>query len=166
MQHLPEPVVLAIPSDDPKRFMVNDRTVVNVLREVWRQFARRQQPVPSETILGRLNIPRFFGDKLMALLVDTGYLIRASEPCDGFVPAKRSADIKLADIAELVDQVSYGQQGLDGTPLDVFIEELNDTPVEGTLEDSPEQNTENPNEAAPEDPADDSRIWPEREGDT
>ncbi|MFC1766389.1 YhjD/YihY/BrkB family envelope integrity protein [Planctomycetota bacterium] len=151
IQHLPEPVVLVIPSDNPKRFMVNDRTIVNVLREVLRHFSRSNQPVPGETILGRLDIPQFYGDKLLALLVDTGYLIRASDPCDGFVPAKRAADIKLADIATLVDQVSFGQKGLDGTPLDVIADEQDCTPIEGTLEDPSEKPKEEPS------------LWPDQD---
>jgi DNA-binding IscR family transcriptional regulator len=56
-----------------------------------------------------LNIPAEFGDKILSHLVDSGLIVKTSEPKVGFVPAKDPENIRLSDIADAVAKVGFAQ---------------------------------------------------------
>lgn len=147
-----------------KPFMANDLTVINLLREVIRLYEHDPQPVPSTQLLGRLAIPECVGERVLNYLVDAGYLIHASEPTNGFIPAKDAKDIRLTDLSAIVAQASFGQQGPLHSSLDHVLDEKQLTESKAKLGDLLDASP--PSESEPEeenDPDDDHpRLWPER----
>ena len=56
-----------------------------------------------------MNIPAEFGDKILQHLVDSGLIVKTSDPKVGFIPAKDPANIRLSDIAAAVAEVGFAQ---------------------------------------------------------
>ncbi len=90
-------------------FIANDLTAMNIAREVATAFQKNQAPVSPEVICSKLSIPAEFGEKLLDHLVDSGIIMKTSEPKLGFVPAQEPANIKLSEIAAAVAEVSFAQ---------------------------------------------------------
>lgn len=90
-------------------FIANDFTVINIVREIAAGFEQNKAPVSSEVIYTKLNIPAEFGDKILDHLIDSGIIVRASEPRVGYLPARDPLDIKLSDISEAVAAAGFGQ---------------------------------------------------------
>jgi membrane protein len=90
-------------------FIANDLAITNIVREIAAAFQENRAPVSPETICSRLDIPAEFGAKIMNHLVNSGLVVRASDPRVGFLPAKDPANIKLSDIAEAVAAASFAQ---------------------------------------------------------
>ncbi len=123
LQHLTERPAAVMGKGKKAAFMANDVTVINILREIALCFEHYPVPVPSVQILGRLSIPECIGEKMLGALVEAGYLIHASEPIQGYLPAKDLKDIHLRDIATMVAGVSFGQKGPAHTSLDHLLDE-------------------------------------------
>jgi membrane protein len=96
-------------------FIANDLTAINIVREIATAFEQNDAPLPAEVICSKLNIPAEFGEKILNHLVDSGIIIKSSEPQVGFVPAKEPAKTSLSDIAEAVAKVSFAQS-VSGQP--------------------------------------------------
>jgi len=96
-------------------FIANDLTVINIVREIAAAFEGNQAPVPLEVICSRLDVPAEFGEKMLDHLVDSGIVLRTSDPMEGFVPARDPANIKLSDIAEAVATASVGESLAGGS---------------------------------------------------
>jgi len=96
-------------------FIANDLTVINIVREIAAAFEGNQAPVPLEVICSRLDVPAEFGEKMLDHLVDSGIVLRTSDPTEGFVPARDPANIKLSDIAEAVATASVGESLAGGS---------------------------------------------------
>ncbi|MDH4241658.1 MAG: YihY/virulence factor BrkB family protein [Phycisphaerae bacterium] len=90
-------------------FIANDLTAMNIAREIGAAFQKNQAPVSPEVICSKLSIPAEFGEKLLDHLVDSGIIMKTSEPKLGFVPAQEPANIKLSEIAAAVAEVSFAQ---------------------------------------------------------
>ena len=90
-------------------FIANDLTITNIVREIAAAFQENRAPVSPETICSRLDIPAEFGAKVMNHLVNSGLVVRASDPRVGYLPAKDPANIRLSDIAEAVAAASFAQ---------------------------------------------------------
>ena len=105
-------------------FIANDFTVINIVREIASAFERNKAPVSSEIICSKLNIPAEFGEKILNHLVESGIIVKSSEPRVGFVPMKEPANIRLSDIAEAVAAVGFGQSTSERS---VSLEEINKT---------------------------------------
>jgi membrane protein len=90
-------------------FIANDLTAMNIVREVAAAFEKNQAPVTPEIICSKLSIPAEFGEKILDHLVDTGIIIKTSEPKLGFVPAQEPANIKLSQISAALAKVSFAQ---------------------------------------------------------
>lgn len=123
LQHLTERPAAVMGKGKKTAFMANDVTVINILREITLCFEHYPVPVPSVQILGRLSIPECIGEKMLGALVEAGYLIHASEPIQGYLPAKDLKNIHLRDIATMVAGVSFGQKGPAHTSLDHLLDE-------------------------------------------
>ncbi len=76
-------------------------------------FEKNIAPVEAEVICSKLNIPAEFGDKILALLVNSELIARTSEPKVGFIPTRDPANIKLSDIAEALARISFAQSPPD-----------------------------------------------------
>jgi len=90
-------------------FIANDLTAMNIVREIAAAFQKNQAPVSPEVICSKLTIPAEFGERMLEHLVDSGIVMKTSEPMLGFVPAQEPANIKLSDIAAAVAEVSFAQ---------------------------------------------------------
>jgi len=94
-------------------FIANDLTAINIVREIAAGFEANQAPVSQEVVCSKLNIPAEFGEKILNHLVNSGLLVRTSDPRAGFMPAKDPANIKLSDVAEAVTAASFAQATTD-----------------------------------------------------
>ncbi len=94
-------------------FIANDLTAINIVREIAAGFEANQAPVSQQVICSKLNIPAEFGDKILDHLVNSGLIVRVSDPRVGFMPAKDPENIRLSDIAESVKAVSFAQTPTD-----------------------------------------------------
>jgi DNA-binding IscR family transcriptional regulator len=90
-------------------FIADDFTVINIVREIAAAFEADTAPVSSAVICSKLDIPPEFGDKILDHLVNSGIILRTSEPRTGFVPAKDPANIRLSEISEAVAAASFGR---------------------------------------------------------
>jgi membrane protein len=90
-------------------FIANDLTVMNIVGEIASAFQAGDGAVEAGTISSKLNIPPEFTEKILAHLVIRGILARASEPKDGFLPAKAPAGMKLSEIAAAISLAGFGQ---------------------------------------------------------
>jgi membrane protein len=90
-------------------FIANDITAINIVREIAAGFQANQAPVSQEVICSKLNIPGEFGVKILNHLVNSGLIVRTSDPRAGFMPAKDPANIRLSDVAEAVKAISFAQ---------------------------------------------------------
>ncbi len=90
------------------KFIANDLTVVGIVREVGRWFEQKKGPVGVEYICSKLDMPPEFAENLAGLLVQSGILARVSEPRDGYMLGSDPDDIRLSDIAEVLDKAGFG----------------------------------------------------------
>jgi membrane protein len=90
-------------------FIANDLTAMNIAREIATAFQKNKAPVSPEVICTKLSIPAEFGEKILDHLVDSGIIMKTSEPKLGFVPAQEPANIKLSEIAAAVAKASFAQ---------------------------------------------------------
>jgi membrane protein len=90
-------------------FIADDFTVINIVREIAAAFEADKAPVSSAVICSKLDIPAEFGDKIFDHLVNSGIILKSSEPRTGFVPAKDPANIKLSEISEAVAAAGFGR---------------------------------------------------------
>ncbi len=96
-----------------EHFIANDITVINIMREIAAGFESSRAPVELEVISSKLDIPAEFVEKILNHIIRGGLVVRASEPRDGFLPAREPADIKLSQISEVVAEVGYAQSPTD-----------------------------------------------------
>ena len=94
-------------------FIANDLTAMNIAREIATAFQKNKAPVSPEVICTKLSIPAEFGEKILDHLVDSGIIIKTSEPKLGFVPAQEPANTKLSEIAAALAEVSFAQSPKD-----------------------------------------------------
>ncbi|MBE3143729.1 MAG: YihY family inner membrane protein [Planctomycetes bacterium] len=90
-------------------FIANDLTIMNMVGEIASAFQAGDGAVEAATISSKLNIPVEFTEKILAHLVARGILARASEPKDGFLPAKAPSAMKLSEIAAAISLAGFGQ---------------------------------------------------------
>jgi membrane protein len=90
-------------------FIANDLTIMNMVGEIASAFKAGDGPVEAEIISSKLNMPPEFAEKVLSHLVARGILARASEPKEGFLPAKSPDDMKLSEIAAAITAASFGQ---------------------------------------------------------
>jgi len=90
-------------------FIANDLTAINIAREIAEAFEENKAPVSSGVISSKLNIPAELAEKILNHLVNSGIIVKTSEPKAGFVPARDPVNIRLSDIAEAVAKVSFAQ---------------------------------------------------------
>lgn len=90
-------------------FIANDLTIMNMVGEIASAFKAGDGAVEAETISSKLNMPPEFAEKVLSRLVARGILARASEPKDGFLPAKSPDDMKLSEIAAAISLAGFGQ---------------------------------------------------------
>ncbi len=66
-----------------------------------------QEPVLTKQIAGALSIPKEFLNKVMQLLVKSGFLISVRGPGGGFILAKDPKDITIFDIVKAIDGTDW-----------------------------------------------------------
>ena len=96
--------------------IANDLTAINIVREIASAFEQDKAPVEAEVLCGRLDIPGQLGQKILDRLVDSGIIVRTSEPKAGLVPARDPANITLSDITGAVAAVALAQAKPQPTP--------------------------------------------------
>jgi membrane protein len=94
-------------------FIASELTIMNIVGEIASAFESGGGVVEPAVVSHKLNIPAEFVEKILGHLVNAGVLVRVSEPKDGFMPAKNPANMKLADISEVVAKACFGQS-VDG----------------------------------------------------
>jgi membrane protein len=90
-------------------FIANDLTIMNMVGEIASAFKAGDGPVEAETISGKFNMPPELAEKVLSHLVAKGILARASEPKEGFLPAKSPDDMKLSEITAAIAVAGFGQ---------------------------------------------------------
>lgn len=104
---------IATAKETEEYFIANDLTAMNIVRQIAVAFQKNQAPVSPEVICSKLSIPAEFGEKILDHLVESGIIMKTSEPKLGFVPAQEPANIKLSEIASAVAEVSFAQSPTD-----------------------------------------------------
>ncbi len=94
-------------------FVANDLTAINIIREIAVAFERNQAPVEAEVVCSKLDIPADFAEKILNQFVNSGIIVRTSEPRAGFLPARDPANIKLSDISEALAGIGFAQSPND-----------------------------------------------------
>lgn len=97
-------------------FVVNDMTAINMVREIAFAFENGLAPVEAEVICSKLNIPVELAEKVLNHFINSGILVRTSEPRTGFVPAKDPANIRLSDISGALAEIGFAQETSDQLP--------------------------------------------------
>ena len=90
-------------------FIANDFTFINIVREIAAAFEANQAALSAQIICSKLGIPAEFGAKILNHLVNSGIIVKTSEPRAGFIPSTDPANIRLSDIAEAVATAGLGQ---------------------------------------------------------
>lgn len=103
---------------DDVHFLANDVTVINLLREVAWSFENQQAPVPEENICSRMDLPPALGQRLLAHLVESGLLLKTSEPAEGYSPACAPEKVTLDAVRAVVARAAFSQTIPHGPPLD------------------------------------------------
>lgn len=93
---------------DP-HFMINDLTVIQLLRDIVRTCEQQKCPASDEVICSRLELPPILGRRLLSHLVETGLLVKTIEPTEGYMTARDPGNITMVDIQNAVAQAAYGQ---------------------------------------------------------
>ena len=96
-----------------EHFIANDFTVINIVREIAEGFEKNNAPVEAEVISSKLDVPVDFCDKILEYLVSSKIVIKSSEPKTGFLPAQDPENIKLSDIAKVVEKAGFGHHVTD-----------------------------------------------------
>ena len=97
-------------------FVVNDLTAINMVREIAVAFENGRAPVEEEVICSKLNIPAELAGKVLNHFVNSGIIVRTSEPKAGFMPAKDPANIKLSEISEALAEIGFAQETTEQLP--------------------------------------------------
>jgi len=110
-QHLSslDAAAIAAAQKQEDSFIANDLTIMNMVGEIASAFKAGGGPVEAGTISSKLNMPPEFAEKVLSHLVTKGILARASEPKEGFLPAKSPDDMKLSEIAAAISIAGFGQ---------------------------------------------------------
>ncbi len=110
-QHLSslDAAAIAAAQKQGENFIANDLTIMNMVGEIAAAFKTGDGPVEAETISSKLNMPPEFAEKVLSHLVARGILARASEPKEGFLPAKSPDDMKLSEIAAAISLAGFGR---------------------------------------------------------
>ncbi len=106
------------PAADDAHFLANDLTVINLLREVAWSFENQQAPVPEDSLCSRMDLPPALGQRLLAYLVESGLLLKTSEPTEGYSPACAPEKVTLDAVRAIVARAAFGQTTRHGPPLD------------------------------------------------
>jgi membrane protein len=108
-QHLRrlEAAALAVSQRNQDRFIASDVTVLQIVREVGMAFESGHGPVPAEQLYQTLGLSPQFGQKLLTYLVESGLLMKVSEPTTGYTLARAPEQIRLVDISLAVAKASF-----------------------------------------------------------
>jgi membrane protein len=106
LHHL-EAAALAVSQRHQDRFIASDVTVLQIVREVGMSFESGEGPVPAEQLFQTLGLSPQFGQKLLTYLVETGLLMKVSEPTIGYTLARAPEQIRLVDISLAVAKASF-----------------------------------------------------------
>ena len=90
-------------------FIANDITAINIIREIAIAFQHNNAPLDAEAISGKLNTPVELTDKILHSFVNHGIIVKTSEPRTGYVPARDSENISLAEISEALSSIGFAQ---------------------------------------------------------
>jgi DNA-binding IscR family transcriptional regulator len=97
-------------------FIANDLTAINIVREIGIAFETNQAPLDAEVLCSELNIPPEFADKILNHFVNSGLIVKTSEPKTGFLPAKDPANIKLSEISESLAGIGFTRSLTEQSP--------------------------------------------------
>ncbi len=90
-------------------FVANDITAINIIREIAQAFQDNQPPVETETISGMLDIPAELTEKILHSFVNSGIIVKTSEPKTGFVLARNPENISIAEISRSLSSIGFAQ---------------------------------------------------------
>jgi membrane protein len=107
---------IAAAKKNEEYFIANDRTVINMVREIAAAFQANQAPIASDVLCSKLDIPAEFAEKILTHLVNSKLVVRTSEPVAGFLPAREPENIKLSEITEAVAAAGLAQSPTDEPP--------------------------------------------------
>ena len=80
---------------------------MNMVNFIFREFEKRNAPVPSEIISSHLNLPVDLTDKILNHLTKAGIILKTAAPAIGFTPSTIAENITLADISDVVNAASF-----------------------------------------------------------
>lgn len=100
---------IAAANKSGEHFIADEMTIMSIVGEIAGTFTNKGGVTDPSTISTMLDMPTGFIEKILNHLVNTGILVRVSEPKDGFMPARDPASMKLADIMEAVSKADFAQ---------------------------------------------------------
>jgi membrane protein len=93
--------------EDKPAFVINDLTVIEIVRTICKAFKQKQAPLEADEIYSRLSMPVDLGSIIIDHLVTNGILVKCTEPHSGYMPARDPGDIKLSELVEVIDSSGY-----------------------------------------------------------
>jgi membrane protein len=90
-------------------FVANDITAINIIKEVAHAFQNNQPPIETETISGRLDVPADLTEKILRSFVNSGIIVKTTEPKAGYVLAGNPENISIAEISQSLSKIGFAQ---------------------------------------------------------
>jgi membrane protein len=92
-----------------KYFIASDLHVINIVNLIFKEFEKKNSPVPAEFISSYLCLPAEFADKILGHLTAAKIILRTVEPTAGFAPSTVAENMTLADIYDAVADASFAR---------------------------------------------------------
>jgi DNA-binding IscR family transcriptional regulator len=92
-----------------KYFIASDLHVINIVNLIFKEFEKKNSPVPAEFISSYLCLPAEFADKILGHLTAAKIILRTVEPAAGFVPSTVAENMTLADVYDAVADAGFAK---------------------------------------------------------
>jgi membrane protein len=109
MQHLKtlEEAERAAAKSHQEHFLTTDLHVMNMVFFIFKEFEKKNSPVPAELVSSHLNLPADLTENVLNHLTKSQILLKTAEPASGFAPSTIAENLTLADIADAVATASF-----------------------------------------------------------
>ena len=92
-----------------KYFIVSDLHIINIVILIFKEFEKKNSPVPAEFISSYLRLPAEFAGKILGHLTAAKIILRITEPAAGFAPSTVAENMTLADVYDAVTEAGFAK---------------------------------------------------------
>jgi membrane protein len=92
-----------------EQFLAADLHVISVVNLIFKEFEKKNSPVPAEYVSAHLCLPADFTDKILAHLTAAKIILKITEPAVGFAPSTVAENMTLADIYDAFTQATFSR---------------------------------------------------------